>query len=70
MSYDCPVDRSSWPTQKLRRNELSDHEVVPGTPAERMEMVWQLTRDAWSMLGLTDEPRLRRDIVRTYRRGR
>jgi hypothetical protein len=70
VSYDRVVDRSNWPTQKLRRSELSEHELVPGTPGERMMMVWQLTRDAWSFLGLTDEPRLRRDLVRTYRRRR
>jgi len=57
-------------TQKLRRDELPEYDLVPGTPGERMMMVWQLTKDAWSFLGLTDEPRLRRDIVRTYRRGR
>jgi hypothetical protein len=64
------VDRSTWKTQKLRRGGLPDDELVPGTPGERMMMMWQLTRDAWSFLGLTDEPALRRDIVRTFRRGR
>jgi len=67
--YVLDVDRSHWKTQKLRRDELPDYELVPGTPGERMMMVRQLTLDAWSCLGLTDEPRLRRDIVRTYRRG-
>ncbi|MEO7730711.1 MAG: hypothetical protein ABIY55_07050 [Kofleriaceae bacterium] len=64
------MDRSHWKTRKLRRDALPDHELVPGTPGERMIMVRQLTLDAWSFLGLTDEPRLRRDIVRTFRRGR
>jgi hypothetical protein len=64
------VDRSHWKTQKRRRSELTDDELVAGSPGERMMMVRQLTLDAWSFLGLTDEPRLRRDIVRTYRRGR
>jgi hypothetical protein len=64
------VDRSNWKTQKLRRSELPDDELVPGTPGERMMMVRQLTLDAWSFLGLTAEPRLRRDVVRTFRRGR
>ncbi len=93
------MDRSNWNTRKLRRDELED-ELVPGTPGERMMMMWQLTRDAWRFLGLADafspcresdmpdakrtgtceagqaepsaseEPGLRRDIVRTFRRGR
>ncbi len=62
------MDRSGWVTRKTRRGALPEHELVPGTPGERMLMVSQLTRDAWSFLGLTDEPRLRRDLVRTYRR--
>lgn len=68
--YAGLVDRSNWKAQKLRRGEFPDHELVPGTPGERMMMMWQLTRDAWSFLGLTDEPTLRRDLVRTFRRGR
>jgi hypothetical protein len=68
--YATIVDRSSWPTRKLRRDELPEDELVPGTPGERMMMVWQLTRDAWSFLGLSAEPEFRRDIVRTLRRGR
>lgn len=64
------MDRSSWPTKKLRRSELVEHELVPGTLGERMGMVRQLTLDALSMMGITDEPRLRRDLVRTYKRRR
>jgi hypothetical protein len=64
------VDRSSWPTKKLRRSDLPEHELVPGTAGERMAMVRQLTLDALAMMGITDEPRLRRDLVRTYKRRR
>ena len=46
------MDRSNWKIQKLRRDQLPDYELVPGTPGERTMMVWQLTRDAWSFLGL------------------
>lgn len=63
-------DRSKWTTKKTRRSDLVEHELVPGTPGERMMMVRQLTLDAWSLQGLVDEPRLRRDVVRTLRRGR
>jgi len=62
------VDRSDWPTKKLRRSELQEHELVPGAPGERMAMVRQLTLDALAMMGITEEPRLRRDIVRIYKR--
>jgi hypothetical protein len=64
------MDRSSWATRKTRRDALPEHELVDGTPSELVAMVRQLTRDAWSLLGLTDEPRLRRDVVRTLRRRR
>ena len=64
------MDRSSWPTKKLRRSDLPEHELVPGTLGERMAMVRQLTLDSLAMMGITDEPRLRRDLVRTYKRRR
>ena len=41
------------------------------TPGQRVEIVWQLTRDAWTFKdGRWDEPRLRRDVGRVVRRGR
>lgn len=64
------VDRSGWHTRKIRRRELQDDPPIDGTPGERMGMVWQLTKDAWAFLGLHHEPGLRRDVVRTHRRGR
>lgn len=48
------MSRSDWPTKKLF--------------GERMAMVRQLTLDALAMMGITEEPRLRRDIVRIYKR--
>jgi hypothetical protein len=63
-------DRSNWKTQKLRRSELPEYELVPGTPGERIMMVRQLTLDAWAFMGLTEEPAMRKDIVRTFRRSR
>jgi hypothetical protein len=39
------------------------------TPAERVAMVWQLTREAWTFKdGHWNEPRLRRDVGRVIRR--
>ena len=41
------------------------------TPGQRVEIVWQLTRDAWTFKdGRWDEPRLLRDVGRVIRRGR
>lgn len=41
------------------------------SPAEGVAMMWQLALQAWMFKeGLVDEPRLRRDVVRTLRGGR
>jgi hypothetical protein len=62
------VDRSKWTTRKRRRSESRDDlEIVPGTPAERMSMMWQLALDAWALAGHVDEPTFRRDAVRVVR---
>ncbi len=46
-------------------------EPWPGTPAERMEAVWTLTRACWAWTGEGDsEPRLQRSVVRVRRGGR
>jgi hypothetical protein len=38
------------------------------TPSERVAMVWPLTLQAWMFKeGISDEPRVRRDLVRTFR---
>ncbi len=63
------MKRSTWTTRKTRRDALHE-ELVPGTAGERIQMVWQLTRDAWAFAGIHDEPRLQRHLVRAYRRGR
>lgn len=40
-------------------------------PSGRVAMMWQLALQAWMFKdGLVHEPRLRRDVVRTLRRGR
>jgi hypothetical protein len=51
--------------------EQTSTDVSLLTPGERMSMMWQLALQAWMFKeGLTDEPRLRRDVVRTLRGGR
>ena len=65
-------DRSHYPTRKLTlQEEGRDDDVRRLTPEERVAMVWPLTVQAWTFKdGHFDEPRLRRDLVRTLRRGR
>jgi len=52
--------------------EADDGGFMPGTPAERLAQVWELTRDAWLFLDPTfdAEQRLQRDIAVLVRRGR
>jgi hypothetical protein len=59
---DIPVRRVS-----LADADRSD-EVLRLTPSERVAMMWQIALQAWMFKeGLVDEPRLRRDVVRTLR---
>ena len=56
----------------MRMRRLHDPEddayVRSLSPAERMEMVWQLTLQAWAFKeGLDDAPRLQRHVVRVVR---
>jgi hypothetical protein len=55
--------------RKLRlEDEGKEPDVLRLTPSERVAMVWPLTLQAWMFKeGLSDEPRVRRDIVRTLR---
>ena len=53
--------------------EQRDHEdVAQLTVEQRLELMWQLARDAWAFKGGTPdaEPRLQRHVVRVYRRER
>ncbi|TVR66977.1 MAG: hypothetical protein EA427_15055 [Spirochaetaceae bacterium] len=56
----------------LRR--MSEHvaeEAVPGTPAERISLVWPLTRELASLSKRYDvERRLQRDVTSLIRRER
>ena len=66
---DEHVDRSQYPTRLGRLHEPDDEAYVLSlSAAERLAMVWRLTLDAWAFKeGLTDEPRLRRDVVHVER---
>ena len=48
--------------------EGRDDDMRRFSPTERVAMMWQLALQAWMFKeGLVDEPRLRRDVVRTVR---
>ena len=52
----------------LREQDQSD-DLLKTTPAERLQMMWQLTLDAWTFKGEPiAELRLPRHIVRILRR--
>jgi len=63
------MKRADLPVRKLRVSETGPDPWVRGLSAEqRIAMVWQLSLQAWAFKeGLLDEPRLRRDVVRTLR---
>jgi hypothetical protein len=46
-----------------------EDDLANTSAAERMEMVWQVTLDAWAFKGEPVEPRLPRHVVRVVRRG-
>jgi len=63
------MDRSHYRVRKISlEEEGSATDVEDLTPKERVMMVWTLTLQAWMFKeGRVDEPRLRRDVVRTIR---
>ena len=70
--YISIVDRSAYPTRTRRLRNADDHSDARDlTPGARMELVWQLSLQAWAFTGTpSDEPRLQRHVVRVVRRGR
>jgi hypothetical protein len=63
------------PDRTIRIAKLADQgkeaDLANSTPAERIEMMWQLALDAWAFMGEpVVEPRLPRHVVRVVRRGR
>jgi hypothetical protein len=56
----------------VRIRKLTDHraesDLQTTTPAQRLEMMWQLALDAWAFTGETvAEPRLPRHVIRVVR---
>ncbi len=57
----------------LSVRETRDHaDVAHLTVEQRLDMMWQLALDAWAFTGADADaaPRMRRDVVRKYRRPR
>jgi hypothetical protein len=63
------MDRRDLVVRKTSlRDQGREHDLDGTTPAERIGMMWQLTLDAWAMMGQpVVEPRLPRHVVRIVR---
>ena len=65
------MDRSRYETRLKRLHDEEDDDLRSRSPSELVEMVWQLTLQAWGFKeGTLREPRMRRDLVRVIRGGR
>jgi hypothetical protein len=66
------TDRSGWPTRKIALEDEGREPTLDSlTPGQLVEMVRELTLQAWAFKdGVRKEPRLRRDLVRVVRRPR
>lgn len=63
------MDRRLYPTRVAKLGEAEDDAYLQELgAADRLRMVWTLTRLAWAFHGeSSDEPRLRRDVGRIVR---
>jgi hypothetical protein len=63
-------DRNQMRVRVLRQEDQADGaDVAALTPGERLGMMWQLARDAWTFKGEPEraESRLQRDALRVQR---
>jgi hypothetical protein len=62
-------ERRDYPVRKTTLDRQgTERDTQDMTPAERIDMVWTLSLQAWQFKEPTaDEPRLRRDVVRVVR---
>ena len=73
MRYNGAMDRKDMPVRvtTLHHADADDDEYYARLSAEEcIAMVWPMTLDAWKFSGEPFESRLRRDIVRLFRRER
>lgn len=69
---DQVAERSRMRVRILRQSDdSSSTDVAERTASERLAMMWQLARDAWTFKGDPEhaESRLQRHAVRVRRRG-
>jgi hypothetical protein len=56
---------------KLGEEPAIDEDVLRMTPAERLDLQWEISKTAWIFYSKTfDEPTFRRDVARVIRRER
>ncbi|MEI6164047.1 MAG: hypothetical protein WCR23_06610 [Planctomycetota bacterium] len=69
---DDAVDRSLWPVWKGHSHHGSPAlDLSSLIPSERIELVWEISKNAWPLSGATlDESSLFRDVTSVTRRGR
>lgn len=48
---DDESERQAWPVVQRTLRDPERDVLVPGTPEERVAMVWPLTLSAWSLSG-------------------
>ena len=59
------MDRSQYPIVRKPLHDPDDTGYVEGTPEERVAMVWELTRAAWSFVdGFDPDQPMQRHIAR------
>lgn len=51
----------------LKKLHDEDSGYVDATPAERVSMVWELTKQAWAFAGINAEQRLQRNVAKLIR---
>ena len=65
------ADRKQYPTRLEKiANQPFEEQLVGDNPAQRLEMVWPLTLDAWAFTGKPNvEHRLQRHVERVAKGG-
>ncbi|MBN2591721.1 MAG: hypothetical protein JXA96_17780 [Sedimentisphaerales bacterium] len=58
------VDRKKCVLKKLQDE---DNGYVDANPAERISMVWELTKQVWAFAGIDAEQRLQRNVAKLIR---
>jgi hypothetical protein len=63
-------DRTRWPVRKGRLGDPEPDPYAHLSPAERVGMVWEITKATWAFMGHPDvAPTLQRHVARVVSRG-